>query len=483
MSTTHSNIRVYERAGIRPQNISYYLPLMRQSPKKYPYMANQWEVISFPADGYFRWARDVDCLEKAFTSWFYSWLKSEKKWTSFSSVFCRDYKQITRKFLSLKKFNFKDLNSKQLLKIYHETIVLALQHIVYAEYTVDMFDDFFGKLFFEELKKSGRTIPPEDFSSLTQPATFSASAEYQKILLKLVVKGEKIDYDKLISKYSWIKMSWDGSNELTSADIKADLRLIGKKDKNKLVKEWDKVSDNRKEILRTRNSLQKKYNLQPDKWSGWFFLLDNFNIFHDYRKEIQMRTNQIIYPILRLISKKTGVAYDDLMWYVDYEIEGLLGEKKRLSESILLKRRSGWLWFVQSGKIKNFFGNAAQVQLEKLVLSKLEVKNVKSFSGLPASRGNFVGRVFVVKSAAEANKRIKKGEILVTSMTTVDFLPAMQRAGAIITDDGGVTCHAAIVSRELGIPCVVGTKVATHALKNGDKVEVDANHGIIRIVK
>jgi pyruvate,water dikinase len=59
----------------------------------------------------------------------------------------------------------------------------------------------------------------------------------------------------------------------------------------------------------------------------------------------------------------------------------------------------------------------------------------------------------------------------------------MQRAVAFITNDGGITCHAASVSRELGIPCVIGTKIATRKLKDGDLVEVDANKGIVKIIK
>ncbi len=62
-------------------------------------------------------------------------------------------------------------------------------------------------------------------------------------------------------------------------------------------------------------------------------------------------------------------------------------------------------------------------------------------------------------------------------------VPAMKNAGAIITDEGGITSHAAIVSRELGIPCVIGTKIATKVLKDGDLVEVKANHGIVKIIR
>ena len=60
-----------------------------------------------------------------------------------------------------------------------------------------------------------------------------------------------------------------------------------------------------------------------------------------------------------------------------------------------------------------------------------------------------------------------------------DFVPAMKKASAIVTDEGGITCHAAVISRELGIPCVIGTKIATKVLKDGDLIEIKANHGLI----
>ena len=89
------------------------------------------------------------------------------------------------------------------------------------------------------------------------------------------------------------------------------------------------------------------------------------------------------------------------------------------------------------------------------------------------------GKISYLKSAKE-NKKIKKGEILLVSNTTPDFMPAISKAAAIITNEGGLTCHAAIVSRELKIPCIVGTKIATQVLKDGDMVEVDASKGIIK---
>ena len=79
--------------------------------------------------------------------------------------------------------------------------------------------------------------------------------------------------------------------------------------------------------------------------------------------------------------------------------------------------------------------------------------------------------------------KMNKGDILVSIATDPDIVPAMKKAAAIVTEQGGVTSHAAIVSRELRIPCVIGTKIATKVLKDNDLVEVDATKGIIKILK
>ena len=78
---------------------------------------------------------------------------------------------------------------------------------------------------------------------------------------------------------------------------------------------------------------------------------------------------------------------------------------------------------------------------------------------------------------------MNKGDILVAPMTSPDFIVAMRKASAIITDSGGMTCHAAIVSRELKIPCIVGTNIATKLLKDKDIVEIDTSKGIIKKLK
>ncbi len=100
--------------------------------------------------------------------------------------------------------------------------------------------------------------------------------------------------------------------------------------------------------------------------------------------------------------------------------------------------------------------------------------------GLGAAPGAASGRVRVIASLDDRDGSLQEGDILVTHMTAPDWVPLMRRSAAIVTDSGGMTCHAAIVSRELGIPCVVGTGSATEKLRDGELVTVDATHGTVR---
>lgn len=131
---------------------------------------------------------------------------------------------------------------------------------------------------------------------------------------------------------------------------------------------------------------------------------------------------------------------------------------------------------------------AAIVDLKKFTARyhiKLELdrkpKNYR-LNGIVSNPGKVVGSVVIVRMKSDVNK-MKKGSVLVSPMTTPDVFPAMRKASAVITDEGGALSHAAILSRELKIPCIIGTKIATQILKDGDLVEVDANKGIVRKLK
>lgn len=143
--------------------------------------------------------------------------------------------------------------------------------------------------------------------------------------------------------------------------------------------------------------------------------------------------------------------------------------------------RDGKLWILQARPETVWSRRNKEKKAENTVQGEVVDKKV-IVKGLPASPGSASGKVHVILDPKDIDA-FKQGEILVTEMTAPDWVPAMKKAKAIVTDSGGMTCHASIVSRELGIPCIVGTKsrgtAATSAIKDGIDVTIDATHGVV----
>jgi len=141
------------------------------------------------------------------------------------------------------------------------------------------------------------------------------------------------------------------------------------------------------------------------------------------------------------------------------------GLDKQTSKLLILQARPETVWSQKKGPTEQ---KATTVTTERKILVK----------GLPASPGIAAGRVHLIPSVEHVSD-FQAGEILVTEMTAPDWVPAMKKAKAIVADSGGMTCHAAIVSRELGIPCIVGSKNGTKVLATGMEVTVDAKRGVV----
>jgi phosphohistidine swiveling domain-containing protein len=127
------------------------------------------------------------------------------------------------------------------------------------------------------------------------------------------------------------------------------------------------------------------------------------------------------------------------------------------------------------------FGENNYQKYSKVLLPAI-TKKLKVISGKTAYPGKVKGRVRILLSRQDISKFVK-GEILVTVSSNPEFMSAIKKSKAIIADEGGIACHAAIISREFKIPCIIGTKIATQILKNGDLVEADADKGIVRILE
>jgi pyruvate,water dikinase len=131
---------------------------------------------------------------------------------------------------------------------------------------------------------------------------------------------------------------------------------------------------------------------------------------------------------------------------------------------------------IENGEIFIVQTRAITTSQNKIEASTQKIEGEEVLSGLAASPGIGAGKVKIVKEMSDLNK-VNEGDVLVTKMTNPDMVVTMQKASAIVTDEGGLTAHAAIVSREMGIPCIVGTQDATTKLKEGEIITVDGFHG------
>ncbi|MGA2971049.1 MAG: phosphoenolpyruvate synthase [Candidatus Bathyarchaeia archaeon] len=145
----------------------------------------------------------------------------------------------------------------------------------------------------------------------------------------------------------------------------------------------------------------------------------------------------------------------DIEWGLDTQTGKLL----------ILQARPETVWSLKKSPIKK---PTPLVAAEKKIILK----------GLPSSPGLGAGKAHVIMTV-DGVSEFQNGEVLVTEMTTPDWVPTMKKSRAIVTDTGGMTCHAAIVSRELGIPCITGTKIGTHTIHTGEEVTVDAKMGVV----
>ncbi|NQU98715.1 hypothetical protein HQ533_04565 [Candidatus Woesearchaeota archaeon] len=214
-------------------------------------------------------------------------------------------------------------------------------------------------------------------------------------------------------------------------------------------------------------------------------LLNIVKTFSNLRLNIRLRWVRAGYLtnfVFKEVEKRTGVDSKDLEKYTLDEIIDLLTNGKKLS-SEELNDRDKYSFFLNNDELKFFRGEEVDV-LEEQEIEKIDYSKIKEVKGQIANSGYAKGRVRVInaltKDQEKAIQEMKDGEILVTGMTRPHLIVAMKKASAIVTDEGGITSHAAIVSRELGKPCIIGTKVATKVFKDGDLVEVDSDKGKVK---
>lgn len=311
--------------------------------------------------------------------------------------------------------------------------------------------------------------------------------EQELELLKLATefsnKGKKFDQrlkeklKKHSMKYGW--MPYYGFN-YPSWDIS---------DFKEKIKNTEEPGEELKEREREKERKEKELNeiLQEfgnTRLRNLIELTQQFMHLRPYRTEVLRKIRYYITPLYKEIANRLELDYEEVLVLTPEEIkEVLLGKEEILGKE--LKKRIDYLALVILGGEIEIVSEKEEIELlGELLPSRRGTKaqKTKELEGNPAYEGKAEGEVKIIESIEDSDK-FKEGNVLVSSMTTPEMTSLVKKASAIVTDEGGLTCHAAVVSRELEVPCIIGTKNATEVLNNGDKVKVDAKKGKVEVIE
>ena len=222
-------------------------------------------------------------------------------------------------------------------------------------------------------------------------------------------------------------------------------------------------------------------------------LIDNLKEYEKVKFEFRGLINVIFFGnssyyqrILEKLAKQTNIDQEDLQQYKSEEILGLF-EGKKVDKNTIDERFYHNIIIDDNNQFRHYWGNEAEEIINHFFKNKEDNELIR---GTIVNRGKVRGIARVIKPSwhegftkvKEAMERMNKGDILISETTSPDIMVAIRKAGAIVTDQGGLMSHAAIMSREMNVPGIVGADKATRLIKEGDLIEVDAYTGIVRIL-
>lgn len=286
----------------------------------------------------------------------------------------------------------------------------------------------------------------------------------------------KTKLDTYLEKYDFMDMEYYAGRPLLTEELFTRIKDMIGNSKDKLTRIRQDRQRTEQEFKQVTNSLKLTPELRA--------LIASVQAIHylrQHRADALFKAGRDVLGLLKTISKRLNINYASLITLLHDEIlASIVKGKLTVDQQTIQVRQQGYaiLWVDQKLSIVT-----GDLFIQELTAFPTVKKQIKEFHGNSAFLGKYRGPVKIVTRHEEINK-IQPGDVLVSPMTDPYFVPAMVKAGAIITDEGGILSHAAIVSRELGIPCIIGTKIATSVLKDGFIVEVDASRerGIIRII-
>ena len=403
------------------------------------------------------------------------------------------------------RFYYEDLSGKglkELFKMLKELRGAWLKHDSLSILPWFVLGDFLSDYLQLQLKEIFQNLSVDDFHNLSYPAKRSSTANEEIDALALAVSlqssGDKEILEEnqgaaifekltenaqkgilsLVKKYYWVPFGYEGPSTWGKEHYLARLKELVSQDTAALRQKLSSLEGFEKDLAGKQAALVEKIDINREL-QRLLQDLRTLAIMTDERKEFTSQAHVAFHHILKEAGSSLGLSLPVVRMVTLEELFALASWPEKISEIAERRTNSVFAVFCEKGAYRIIEGTEAERIAQDLLVSQATVEEI---TGSIASRGSKTltrGVARVLFSSKDVGK-ISLGEILVAPMTTPDFVVAMRKAAAIVTDEGGVTCHAAILSRELGIPCIIGTKVATKVLKDGDIVLVDTEKGIVK---
>ena len=371
-----------------------------------------------------------------------------------------------------------ELENNQLLFLYekYQDSVLRLMPFLNAILVLDnVLKKEILNLFESELGVKDEKEQNLLISKLVIPQKKSFFVQETEVLLKIALKLQKNkkadvgrDIQKYLEKYAWMTSIAFLGEFQTKEGVMEKVDELLKEDIDERLKHAERI---KKEALedykKTLNRIKKSQRVVE-----LIKLAQEFIYLQTYRFDVFSLAHFHARPLLESIGKRFDLQVEELIYLTGDEIRDLLRDEVKVNKQEVKNRIDNFALILENNKYTLLSGN----QVKKIVQKVIEKITVE---GIVANRGRATGKAKLVNEVKDIPK-VNRGDILVSPMTHPKLVPAIVKASGIITDFGGILCHAAIVSREFGIPCIVDTKNATRVFKDGDLVELNAYEGTAR---
>src|SRR3989339_43533 len=396
----------------------------------------------------------------------------------------------------LSLINFSKLNIQEIKNHLDSFSVLLREFSGFIQYPLTL-ENFFEKKIDEIIKKySGGENTESLKKDLVEPIKFNESQDEKFAFLKIAEKiRNKLELGKIsqfnigkiinsdaplyenvrkdlnnhLAEFGWLQLRWLNGKLMTREDLTDRLTHLPKD----LSEQISFFSEKSNEIKKKTEEFIEKNSVSKDD-SEMIWLVKEYVFLRTFRSDIINRSFSHAIPLLREIAYRLKILYEDVLYMSPEEISACLDKGSVINDIKISERKKKWALFREGDEIFILQGKQAEEFANIQGFKKKLFKDQEEIKGQTAYPGKAKGTIKIVLTTNDL-KKILKGDILVAVMTFPSYIAALEKAAAFVTNEGGILCHASIIAREMKKPCIIGTKIATRVLHDGDLVEVDAD--------